>query len=136
MKLSEIKKELGGKGKLVWIEPENNEDGFSLVFHPNSEVKYGYDPDCMYAFEKFIDCDDYNSLALNALKKIFGVTKVFAFQETACGTDSIDKEKFTKLGENRTHEFYDSDCSYLVAVPKSVSDFIPENEVELIKGFQ
>jgi len=135
MKLSEIKKELGGKGKLVWIEPENNAYGFSLVLHPNREVKFGYDPDCMYAFEQFTDCEDYNSMALNALKKIFGVTKVFAFQETACGTDSIDKERFTKLGENRTHEFYDSACSYLVAVPKSVSDSIPDNDGEMIKVF-
>lgn len=135
MKLSEVKKELGGKGKLVWIEPEYNEDGFSLVFHPNSEVKYGYDPDRMYAFEKFIDCDDYNSLVLNTLKNIFGVSKVFVFQETACGTDSIDKDKFTKLGENRTHEFYDSDCSYLVVVPKSVSGSIPDTVAELIKVF-
>jgi hypothetical protein len=114
MKLSEIKKELGNKGKLVWIETDNGADGFSLVYHPHEEVKYGYDPACMYAFEKFINCDDFNSIALNAIKRAFGVTKVFAFQDVGYGTDSLDKTKFVKLGENRTHEFYDSDCSFLV----------------------
>lgn len=116
MKFSEIKKELGKKGKLVWIETENGADGFSLVLHPNSDVKYGYDPDCMYAFEKFVNCSDYNSIALNAIKSAFRVNRVFAFQESGYGADSLDKEKFTKLGENRTHEFYDSNCSFLVLV--------------------
>lgn len=114
MKLNEIKKELGNKGKLVWIEPENNTEGFSLVFHPNSEVKYGYDPDILYDFEKFVNCDGTDSFVIRAIKEAFGVDKVFAFQETAVTTDSLEESNFTKLGKNRYFDFYDSFCSYLV----------------------
>ena len=59
MKISEIKKAIGGKGTLVWLEPnlftgEDGKESFDLIFHTNNEMEY--DSLCMYPFEGVIDC--------------------------------------------------------------------------------
>lgn len=127
MKISEIKKAIGGKGTLVWLEPnlftgEDGKESFDLIFHTNDEMEY--DSLCMYPFESVIDCKKTRSQIAKAISEAFSVDSVYAYQRHACGTEHVDKDRFIKLGDNDTHEFYDANCSYIVAVKKPDS-FVP-----------
>lgn len=118
MKLSAIRKELGGRGRLVWLEDNYFDGGFGLLQHPDGETEY--DDACMYAFERFIDVSETDSRIVRAIGEAFGVQKVFAYQKHLCGTDYVDRESFTKLGNSETHDFYDCNCSFLVMKKKDI----------------
>ena len=126
MKLSEIKKELGGKGTLIEIEA-----GPQLVAYRNKDIRYS--DLCLYFFEEFIHLQQTTSPIIRFICEKYGVDKVFAYQDWG---HSEEEEGHCLLGEDKNGmKHYDYDSYYLVAVPKSVSDSIPENEGELIKEF-
>ena len=58
------------------------------------------------------------SQIVKAISEAFSADSVYAYQRHACGTEAVDKDRFVKLGDNDTHEFYDVNCSYIVAVKK------------------
>ena len=124
MKLSEIKKGLGGKGTLIEIETGYNE----WVAYRNKDIHY--DNLCLYCFEKFIHLQETTSPVIRFICEKYGVDKVFAYQDWG----HSEEIGHCLLGEDKNGmKHYDYDCYYLIAVPKSVSDSIPENEGELIK---
>ena len=126
MKLSEIKKELGGKGSLIEIESSSS----VLVAYRNKDIQYS--DSCLYCFEEFIQLQQTTSPVIRFICEKYGVDKVFAYQDWG----HSEEMEYCLLGEDKNGmKHYDYDCYYLVAVPKSVSDSIPENEGELIKEF-
>ena len=126
MKLSEIKKELGGKGTLIEIESSSS----VLVAYRNKDIQYS--DSCLYCFEEFIQLQQTASPVIGFICEKYGVDKVFAYQDWG----HSEEMGYCLLGEDKNGmKHYDYDCYYLVAVPKSVSDSIPENEGELIKEF-
>lgn len=122
MKLSEIKKELGGK-ILLWVECFRGEK-VEAVVHSSNDIEY--DNKCMYVFETVVERGNTGSSVIKAICDRYGVDKVFAYQKHTVGTDTIDKSKNTLLGGTT----YDCDCSYLVAVKKSEADRVPEDGEE------
>ena len=104
MKLSEIKKELGGKGTLIGIEVNSHE----VIAYRNKDFQY--DDLYLYCFEEFVD-RTFSPIA-EFLCERYGVEKVFAFRE-----------------------YEDDDVQYLAAVPKKVSDSIPDCDGELIMEY-
>lgn len=122
MKLSEIKKELGGKA-LLWVECFRG-DKVEAVVHNSSDIEY--DCKCMYAFEKVVERSNTDSAVVKAICDKYGVDKVFAYQKHNVGVDTLDKSKNTLLGGTT----YDCDCSYMVAVNKSDADQVPEDGEE------
>ena len=124
MKLSEIKKGLGGKGTLIEIETGCHD----WVAYRNKDIQY--DDLCLYSFEKFIHLQQTTSPVIRFICEKYGVDKVFAYQNWG----HSEETEYCLLGEDKNGmKHYDYDCYYLVAVPKSVSDSIPENEGELIE---
>lgn len=126
MKLSDIKKELGGKGTLIEIETGY----FDWVAYRNKDIHY--DHLCLYRFEKFIHLHETTSPVIRFICEKYGVDKVFAYQDWG----HSEEMEHCLLGEDKNGmKHYDYDCYYLVAVPKSVSDSIPENEGEMIGNY-
>ena len=126
MKLSEIKKELGGKGTLIEIETGYHQ----WVAYRNKNIHY--DNLCLYCFEKFIQLQETTSPVIRFICEKYGVDKVFAYQDWG----HSEEMGHCLLGEDKNGmKHYDYDCFYLVAVSKPVSDSIPENEGELIREF-
>ena len=126
MKPSEIKKGLGGKGTLIEIEASS----FALVAYRNRDIQY--DDLCLYYFEKFIHLQQTTSPVIRFICEKYGVDKVFAYQSWG----HSEEMGYCLLGEDKNGmKHYDYDCHYLVAVPKRVSDSIPDIEGELIKEF-
>ena len=126
MKLSEIRKELGGKGTLIEIETGYHQ----WVAYRNNNIHY--DNLCLYCFEKFIQLQETTSPVIGFICEKYGVDKVFAYQDWG----HSEEMGHCLLGEDKNGmKHYDYDCFYLVAVPKPVSDSISENEGELIREF-
>ena len=123
MKLAEIKKTLGGKGKLIWAEAslnfENEPSKMAIYIHPVGNIIY--DKDIMYPYESFINKDETRSRVVKTLCERFSTDKVFAYQESLMGTDSRNPKANTVLATKYDCLVYDCDCHYLLMVKDSLS---------------
>ena len=136
MKISEIKKALGGKGKLIWAEVslnfENDSSKMVIYIHPVGDIIY--DKDIMYPYESFINKDETKSRIVKALCDRFSIDKVFVYQESLMGTDSRNPKANTVFGTKYDCLVYDCDCHYLLMVKDSLSKKISKGETIILES--
>jgi len=125
MKLTEIRKELGG-GNLCAIETSPYEDvefGCPIMIIREYNKEIDWSPVVLYVFEKFYDTDRPGSRVLSAIREITGSEKVFAysnFRSGVSGTEQDEKYGWINLYEDKYGAVRDSETNYLVCLPKSI----------------